>query len=149
MKYSQIIQFIFKQIKTTRGATNWLTVRWANRNSLLKIVDNRTDNDFFLTEKSMSKPIIYNIRSNDIVENIINFDSVETSRRGAGGPSTQYRNVKAVCFAWTSSLCPDRVKRKVKQSEILLNSHRNITLQTWGCEYITGMETLSTKDFLQ
>ena len=78
----------------------------------------------------MSKPIIYNIRSNDIVENIINFDSVETSLRGAGGPSTQYRNVKAVCFAWTSSLCADRVKRKVKQSEILLNSHRNITLQT-------------------
>ena len=63
--------------------------------------DDKTDNYFFLTESRLSKPLIHNIRSQDIahiVGNIINFDSVETSLRGAGGPSTPYRDVKAVCF---------------------------------------------------
>ena len=59
-------------------------------------------------------------------------------------PSTPYRDVKVVCFCLLGflALCGPRVKRKVKQSEILLNSLRNITVETWWCEYITGMETL-------
>lgn len=70
------------------------------------------------------------------MENIINFDSVETSLRGAGGPSTPYRDVKAVCF------CLDLLPlwgQSWEESEAI----RNIIIYF----KLEAVKTLSTKIF--